>query len=110
NKNAELQRVPIMLKVPDVDGKGTVEEYAGQVDVVPTMLHLLGIRADDYIQSGTDLLSEDHDDKVAFRNGDFLTPEVSMIRETYYEKETGEEKEPTEEIEAIQQEVQNERE
>src|SRR5690625_7691340 len=79
-KNAELQRVPFMLKVPDVDGKGTVEEYAGQVDVVPTMLHLLGIRADDYIQFGTDLLSEDHDETVAFRNGDFFTPERSEER------------------------------
>lgn len=107
-KNAELQRVPFMLKVPDVDGKGTVEEYAGQVDVVPTMLHLLGIRADDYIQFGTDLLSEDHDETVAFRNGDFFTPEVSMIRDTFYDEETGEEIEPTEELEAIQQDVQHE--
>lgn len=107
-KNAELQRVPFMLKVPDVDGKGTVEEYAGQVDVVPTMLHLLGIRADDYIQFGTDLLSEDHDETVAFRNGDFFTPEVSMIRDTFYDEETGEEIEPTEELEAIQQKVQHE--
>src|SRR5690625_8001450 len=95
-----------MLKVPDVDGKGTVEEYAGQVDVVPTMLHLLGIRADDYIQFGTDLLSEDHDETVAFRNGDFFTPGVSMIRDTFYVEDTGEEIEPNEELEDIKQNVQ----
>ncbi len=107
-KNAELQRVPFMLKIPGVDGQGIVEEYAGQVDVVPTMLHLLGIRADDYIQFGTDLFSEDHDETIAFRNGDFFTPEVSMIRGTFYDEETGEELDATEELETIQQDVQNE--
>src|SRR5699024_148492 len=64
--------------------------------------------ADDYIQFGTDLLSEDHDETVAFRNGDFFTPEVSMIRDTFYDEETGEEIEPTEELETIQQKVQHE--
>src|SRR5699024_1288466 len=39
-KNAELQRVPFMIKIPGVKGKGSVEEYAGQIDVMPTMLHL----------------------------------------------------------------------
>lgn len=107
-KNAELQRVPFMIKVPGVDGKGIVDDYAGQVDVVPTILHLLGIRADDYIQFGTDLFSEDHNETIAFRNGDFFTPEVSMIRGTFYDEKTGEEIEPNEELEAIQKEVQNE--
>src|SRR5699024_9496463 len=102
------QRVPFRLKVPDVDGKGTVEEHPAQVDVVPTMLHVLGIRADDYIQFGTELLSEDHDETVALRNGDYFTPEVRMISDTCYDDETGEEIEPTEELEAIQQKVQHE--
>src|SRR5699024_5212155 len=71
-KYAELQRVPFMIKVPGMEGKGTVSEYAGQVDVMPTLLHLLGIDNQDYINFGTDLFSEDHDDLVAFRNGDFF--------------------------------------
>src|SRR5690625_5699609 len=68
-KNAQLQRVPLMIKVPGVEGQGTVYEYSGQIDVMPTLLHLLGIKAQDYIQFGTDLFSEDHKDYVAFRNG-----------------------------------------
>lgn len=107
-KNAKLQRVPFMLKIPGVEGKGIVEDYAGQVDVVPTILHLLGIKADDYIQFGTDLFSEDHNETIAFRNGDFFTPEVSMIRGTFYDEETGEELEPTEELETIRKDVQHE--
>ena len=107
-KNAKLQRVPFMLKIPGVEGKGIVEDYAGQVDVVPTILHLLGIKADEYIQFGTDLFSEDHNETIAFRNGDFFTPEVSMIRGTFYDEETGEELEPTEELETIRKDVQHE--
>src|SRR5699024_5754189 len=87
-KNAQLQRVPFMIKVPGVEGQGTVDEYAGQVDVMPTLLHLLGIKSQDYIQFGTDLFSEDHKDYVPFRNGDFITPEYSRVKGTYYDNET----------------------
>src|SRR5699024_6184066 len=79
-KHAQLQRVPFMIKVPGLEGQGTIHEYSGQVDVMPTLLHLLGIKAQDYIQFGTDLFSEDHKNYVPFRNGDFIAPEFSMIK------------------------------
>lgn len=104
-KNAELQRVPFMIKIPGVKGQGTVHEYAGQIDVVPTLLHILGIKAQDYILFGTDMFSEDHKDTVAFRNGDFITPDYSMIKGIYYDNETGEELEPTEEFEKEKEKV-----
>lgn len=107
-KSAQLQRVPFMIKVPGVEGQGTVHEYGGQIDVMPTLLHLLGIKAKDYIQFGTDLLSEEHKDYVAFRNGDFVTPEVTMVRDVYYDNETGEQIEPTKEMESIKEKVQHE--
>ncbi len=107
-KNAELQRVPFMIKIPGVEGQGIVDDYAGQVDVVPTLLHLLGIRADNYINFGTDLFSEDHKEVVAFRNGDFFTPEVSMVRGTFYDENTGEEIEINDDLENIQKQVQQE--
>src|SRR5690625_3512276 len=107
-KYAELQRVPFMIRIPGVEGNGTVEEYAGQIDVMPTLLHLLGIKAQDYIQFGTDLFSEDHKDYVAFRNGGFITPEITMVGDIYYDNETGEEVEPTEEMEAMKEKVQHE--
>lgn len=107
-KNAELQRVPFMIKIPGVEGQGIVDDYAGQVDVVPTLLHLLGIRADKYINFGTDLFSKDHNETIAFRNGDFFTPEVSMVRGTFYDEKTGKELEPNEDLENIQKQVQHE--
>lgn len=96
---AQLQRVPLMIKVPGVKGKGTVHEYAGQMDVVPTLLHLQGIKANDYIQFGTDLFSKDHKEFVPMRNGNFYTPEYSYIKDVFYDNKTGEKiEEPTEEM------------
>src|SRR5690625_807352 len=78
-KNAHLHRLLFMIQIPGIEGQGIVSEYAGQIDVMPTMLHLLGIRAQDYIQFGTDMFSEDHKDFVIFRNGNFITPEFTFV-------------------------------
>src|SRR5690625_1689424 len=107
-KYAELQRVPFMIKVPGVKGKGIVDEYAGQVDVMPTILHLLGIKAQDYIQFGTDLFSNDTDRVVAFRNGDFFTKDYAMVKGVYYDNHTGEEIEANDELESIKEKVEHE--
>lgn len=108
-KYAQLQRVPFMIKIPGVEGKGTVEEYSGQIDIMPTLLHLLGIKAQDYIQFGTDLFSKDHKDFVAFRNGDFITPKYSMIKGVFYDNETEEViEEPTDEMKQMRESVQHE--
>src|SRR5699024_6707178 len=56
-KNEQMQRVPLMIKIPGVEVKSTVHEYSGQIDVMSTLLHILGIDAQDYIQFGTDLFS-----------------------------------------------------
>lgn len=107
-KNAQLQRVPFMIKVPGVEGQGAVDEYAGQMDIMPTLLHLLGIHGQDYIQFGTDMFSEDHKEFVPFRNGDLVTPEFTVVQDVYYDTDTGEEIEPTEEMKEINQSVQRE--
>ena len=107
-KNAQLQRVPYMIKIPGVEGKGTVHEYTGQMDVMPTFLHLLGIDAQDYIQFGTDMFSENHKDYVPFRNGDFITPEYSYVSGVFYDTETGEEIEATEEMDEMKETIHHE--
>jgi lipoteichoic acid synthase len=65
--------------------------YGGEIDVLPTLLHLLGISSKRYIQFGTDLFSKKHDQTVAFRNGNFITPEYSYVDGAIYENQTGEE-------------------
>src|SRR5690606_19796694 len=104
-KNAQLQRVPFIIKIPGVESMGTVHKYGGLIDIMPTLLHLQGIHGQDYIQFGTDLFSEGHKEYVPFRNGDYITPEYSVVSGTYYDNETGEEIEPTEEMLKMKDEV-----
>ena len=89
-ESAGLQRVPLFIHAPGLEG-GVNHEYGGQIDLLPTLLHLLGIEAKEYIQLGTDLLSEDHDSLVPFRNGDFVSPEVTFAKGKFYDSVTGNE-------------------
>ena len=108
-KYANLQRVPFLIKIPGVKGQGTISEYAGQIDVMPTILHLVGIDSHDFIVFGTDMFSEKHNDLVAFRNGDFMTAKYAKVRDVYYDNETGEViEEPNEELLEINAQVMRE--
>ncbi|NMD69194.1 LTA synthase family protein [Bacillus sp. DNRA2] len=86
---AQLQRVPVFIVAPGVKG-GVIDAYGGQVDVMPTVLHLLGIDTKDYMQMGTDLLSPAHQQVVPFRNGNFVTPEYTVLGGKTYSNATGE--------------------
>ncbi len=87
-ESANLQRVPLLIHVPGIQG-GTNETYGGQTDVLPTLLHLLGIDTQNFIQFGSDLLSEEHSEIVPFRNGDFVSPTIYSINEKLYDNQTG---------------------
>ncbi|MFT4416597.1 LTA synthase family protein [Fredinandcohnia humi] len=86
--NSALQRVPLFIRVPGMEG-GVNHNYGGQIDLLPTLLHLLGIDAKEYVQFGTDLLSEEHDELVPFRNGDFVSPTVTSVNGKFYDSKTG---------------------
>ncbi|RBP90625.1 lipoteichoic acid synthase [Cytobacillus firmus] len=87
--SAGLQRVPLFIRVPGMEG-GVNHEFGGQIDLMPTLMHLLGIDTKQYLQFGTDLLSEQHDDLVPFRNGDFMSPTISSVDGKFYDSTTGE--------------------
>ncbi len=87
--NAQLQEVPLFIHVPGVQG-GVQHQYGGEVDVRPTLLHLLGIDTKDYMEFGSDLLSPQHRNWALFRNGDFVSPNFTDIGEKCYSTETGE--------------------
>ncbi|MEK3798456.1 LTA synthase family protein [Peribacillus sp. FSL H8-0477] len=96
-ENTQLQRVPLLIHVPGVEG-GEMHQYGGQIDLMPTMLHLLGIDTKDYVQFGSDLLSKEHREVVPFRNGDFITPNYTVLKGKNYDTNTGELVEENEEI------------
>ncbi|CRK84827.1 LTA synthase family protein [Neobacillus massiliamazoniensis] len=75
--DSNLQQVPLFIHVPGVKG-GVEHQVGGEVDVRPTLLHLLGIDTKDYIEFGSDLLSPQHRNWVAFRNGDYVSTDLIM--------------------------------
>lgn len=87
-EGAGLQRVPLFIRVPGIEG-GVRHQYGGQIDLLPTLLHLLGIDTKEYVHFGTDLLSEQHKQIVPFRNGDFVSPSITFVDGKYYDSNTG---------------------
>ncbi|MFF2175776.1 LTA synthase family protein [Lysinibacillus sp. NPDC058147] len=87
-ESANLQRVPLFIHVPGMQG-GTNHTYGGQTDLLPTLLHLLGIDTQKYVQFGSDLLSKEHDEVVPFRNGGFVSPTIYSINGKFYDNKTG---------------------
>lgn len=74
----ELQKVPFMIHMPGIKG-GINSEIGGEIDALPTILHLLGVNTKNYVQFGTDLLSSRHKQVVVFRNGTIVTPKYIII-------------------------------
>ncbi|MGK0607186.1 LTA synthase family protein [Enterococcus gilvus] len=84
--DAQLQRVPLMFYMPGYTKGEVLHEYGGEIDVLPTLYHLLGVDDTKYIHFGTDLFSFKHKQVVAFRNGNFVTPNYSEINGETYDK------------------------
>lgn len=84
----QLQRVPLIFYSPGLKG-GINHTYGGEIDVLPTLMHLLGISTKRYVQFGTDLLSPQHEQLVAFRTRNFITPDYSYIGGKYFLNATG---------------------
>ena len=88
-KFTDLNRTGFWLKIPGKNG--TVDEtYAGQVDVMPTILNLVGIDSKNYLMLGTDMLSKDHNDVIPFRNGDFITKDYKFVNGKVYSNKNNE--------------------
>lgn len=87
-EQAQLQRVPLFIYAPGL--KGFVNEtYGGELDVRPTVLRLLGLDITHQVAFGTDLLSKERDEIVAFRNGDYITDQVTSVKGKIYDNQTG---------------------
>ncbi|SIQ68316.1 lipoteichoic acid synthase [Bacillus cereus] len=104
-ENAQLQRVPLIIRVPGMKG-GVQHQYGGEIDVMPTLLHLLGTDTKNYVQFGSDLLSPEHKQVVPFRNGNYVSPTVTALNGKYYDTATGKPVELTDEIKQNEQMVQ----
>ena len=89
--NAQMQRVPLMFHIPGYQEGETKETYGGQVDYLPTLLHLLGVETKNYLFMGQDMLSEENDQLVPLRNGNVLSPTYHFLGSDIYDANTGDE-------------------
>ena len=88
--NAMMQRVPYMIVVPGMTNGGIIDTFGGEIDALPTLEHLLGIEANNYLQVGQDMLSSEHSQVVALRTaGNFITPKYTSYGGKIYYTETG---------------------
>ncbi|MGR3765015.1 LTA synthase family protein [Rossellomorea sp. NS-SX7] len=90
--STQLQRVPLIIHVPGQEGK-TISKVSGQIDLKPTILHLLGIDTKKDIQFGADLFSEQHEDFAILRDGRFISKDYVYAGEKCWDKNTEEETE-----------------
>ena len=88
---ALLQSVPLFIHIPGSGDGQEIDTATGQIDLRPTILHLLGIDTSKDIQLGMDLFSPDYEDLVIFRDGRFVTDELVYASEVCYNRATGEE-------------------
>lgn len=78
-----FQKVPFMIHMNGLQG-GINHTYGGEIDVMPTLLDLMGIKNTDTVQFGQDLLATNRRQVVAFRNGDFTSPQYTKVGSTVY--------------------------
>jgi uncharacterized sulfatase len=89
----QLQKVPFIIHIPGMQGK-RIKTISGQVDVKPTILHLLGIESRQGLNFGHDLFSVNHPSYAILRDGSFITEQVVYTENACYDRATGE---PTDE-------------
>ncbi|MED0655798.1 LTA synthase family protein [Anoxybacillus ayderensis] len=89
--HVQLQRVPLIIHIPGVTDKKpkVISKVSGQIDVKPTLLHLLGIDTRNQIHFGEDLFSKDKLDFVVLRDGSFVTKDYVYTKNACYDKKTG---------------------
>ncbi|MYL71916.1 sulfatase-like hydrolase/transferase [Halobacillus litoralis] len=86
----QLQRVPFMIHIPGYEDGGVQDKVVGQIDVKPTLLHLLGIEENGDLTFGDNMFAEKNKDFVALRDGSFITDNYLYSNETCYDRSSGE--------------------
>ena len=82
--NLDLQRVPLIYHIPNA-GLNTTEinhTYGGQIDILPTLLSLMGDESNNYIHIGQDLLSGSSQNYVVLRDGTIISEQYKIVNKS----------------------------
>lgn len=85
----QLQRVPLIIHIPGVKGK-RMSVVSGQIDVKPTILHLVGNNSLRGLGFGHDLFARNKPDFAVLRDGSFITENFVYTNGKCYSKADGE--------------------
>ncbi|MEN8908115.1 MAG: LTA synthase family protein [Clostridiales bacterium] len=107
DKNVELfkmKNVPLLIYLPDNEEVKKYDKICGQIDVLPTLTNLFGIKSN-YV-FGKDLLNEE-EDIIQFTNGNYTNGKTIYINSTsrYYDLDSGYEVNPTKKFEKYSKKV-----
>ncbi|MGO2709474.1 MAG: LTA synthase family protein, partial [Leuconostoc mesenteroides] len=88
NDLTTFQKVPFMIHATGLKG-GIDHTYGGEIDMLPTLMDVLGIPDNNMTMFGQDMLSSKYDGKVVFRDGDWITPTYTKYNNQYFNTKTG---------------------
>lgn len=86
-ESVELQKVPFFIHIPGIQGQ-TIHTLGGQLDIKPTLLHLLGISTESEFVLGQDLFAQERSPYVVFRDGSVVGERYVYTKEKCYETVT----------------------
>lgn len=104
--HVELQKVPFYIHIPGVEGE-KFDHISGQIDVKPTLLHLLGMETSEF-SFGKNLFSDTRKPYIALRDGSVVAEKFIYTKGQYFDRDSGYELEMTEEMESIKLQAQEE--
>ncbi len=87
------QQIPLIIHVPGQEGE-TIATQGGEIDIRPTLLHLLGIKIDDRYSFGHNLFTRNSDHPVIFRDGSFISENYIYKNNSCYGKQDGQAVDP----------------
>lgn len=87
--HVQLQQVPLFIHIPGVKG-GKMSVVSGQIDLKPTILHLLGNGSAQGLGFGHDLFAINKPQFAVMRDGSFVTEHYVYSGNKCYSKPSGE--------------------
>ena len=90
NRHLDLQRVPFIIHLPNQEEGEVVSTVSGQIDMKPTLLNLVGLPVNAYINFGQDLFAADRRELIVLRDGSFIGSEYRYADSTCLRSDSGE--------------------
>lgn len=88
----DMINIPLLVHAPGVDTPAVMDNVGGQVDILPTAANLLGVKLDNHIHFGEDILNQTSYNLLPQRyylpSGSFLNDKALFIPGVWYDDGT----------------------